>query len=52
MLKKVLIHTRRSVKFILLMMIATFLIIGAVSYLYKPMYRVILDGKPVRLYRK
>lgn len=47
MLKKVLVHTRRSIKFILLMVIAAFLIIGAVSYLYKPMYRVVIDGEQV-----
>ena len=32
MFKKVLIHTRRSIKFIVLFMVAAFLILGAVAF--------------------
>ena len=47
MFKKVLIHTKRSFKVIILFMIATFLIVGIVSYLYKPTYSVFIDGEQV-----
>lgn len=47
MLKKLLIHTRRSIKVILLILIGTFLVVGTVSYLYKPMYRVVINGEQV-----
>lgn len=47
MLRKVLLHTKRSVKFILLSMIAAFLVIGLVAYFFKPTYRVILNGEQV-----
>ncbi len=47
MLKKVLIHTRRGIKFIILFLIATFLIIGAVAFLYKPTYSVHINGHQV-----
>ena len=40
MFKKVLVHTKRSFKVMILFMIAIFLIIGIVSYLYKPTYSV------------
>ena len=47
MFKKVLVHARRGVKLIILFMIAIFLIIGAVAFLYKPTYSVYLNGKQV-----
>lgn len=47
MLKKVLIHTRRSIKFIILFLIATFLMLGAVAFLYKPTYSVWIEGEQV-----
>ena len=47
MLKKVLIHTKKSVKFITLVAIAVFLIIGIVSYFFKPTYRVILGDQQI-----
>ena len=47
MLKKILIHTRRSIKMIILLAIATFLIVGLVAYFYKPTYRVILNGEQI-----
>lgn len=50
MLKKVMVHTRRGIKFIILFMIATFLIIGAIAFLYKPTYSVYINGEQVRLY--
>lgn len=47
MFKKVMIHTRRSIKFVILFMLATFLIIGAVAFLYKPTYSVFINGEQV-----
>ena len=47
MLKKVLIHTKRGVKFIILFVIATFLIIGTIAFLYKPTYSVFINGEQV-----
>ena len=47
MVKKVLIHARRGVKIIILFMIAIFLIIGAVAFLYKPTYSVFINGEQV-----
>ena len=47
MLKKVLIHTRRGIKFIILFVIATFLIIGTIAFLYKPTYSVFINGEQV-----
>ncbi len=47
MFKKIIIHTKRSVKFIVLFMISIFLIIGAIAYLYKPTYSVYINGEEV-----
>ena len=47
MLKKVLIHTRRGIKFIILFVIAAFLIIGTIAFLYKPTYSVFINGQQV-----
>lgn len=47
MFKKVLIHTRRGIKFITLFMIAAFLIVGAIAFLYKPTYSVFINGEQV-----
>ena len=47
MLKKIMIHTRRGMKFIVLFMIAAFLIVGAVAFLYKPTYSVFINGEQV-----
>lgn len=44
MLKKILIHLRTSIKLILLISIATFIIIGAISFCYKPIYSVSING--------
>lgn len=41
------IHTRRSIKFIVLFMISTFLIVGAIAFLYKPTYSVFMNGEQV-----
>ena len=46
-MKNVLIKIRTSLKFFILVSIATFLIFGAVILLYKPIYRVTLDGELV-----
>ena len=47
MLKKAMFHARRGIKLIILFMIAIFLIIGAVAFLYKPTYSVFINGKQV-----
>ncbi len=47
MLKKVMIHTKRSIKFIVLSMISTFLIIATIAFLYKPTYSVFMNGEQV-----
>lgn len=47
MFKKVMIHTKRSIKFIVLFMISTFLIIGAIAFLYKPTYSVFINEEQV-----
>lgn len=44
-LKNILIKLRASVKLISLVAIASLLIIGAVSYIYKPIYSVTLNGE-------
>ena len=47
MFKKIMIHTRRGIKFIILFMIAAFLIVGAIAFLYKPTYSVFINGEQV-----
>ena len=47
MFKKVLIHTRKSLNFVILLGIAAFLIIGLVAYFFKPTYRVILNNEQI-----
>ena len=47
MFKKVMVHARRGIKLIILFMIAIFLIIGAVAFLYKPTYSVYINGEQV-----
>lgn len=44
-MKKCLIKIRTSIKFCLLIAIATFLIVGIVAFVYKPIYSVTLNGK-------
>ena len=47
MFKKILIHTRKGIKLIILFMIAAFLIIGAIAFLYKPTYSVFINGEQI-----
>ena len=47
MFKKVIVQARKGIKFIILFMIAIFLIVGAVAFLYKPTYSVFLNGKQI-----
>lgn len=47
MFKKVLVHTKRGIKFIILFIIAAFLIVGAIAFLYKPTYSVFIKGEQV-----
>ena len=46
-MKKLLIKVRTSLKFIILISFATFLILGAFVLIYKPIYSVYFDGKVV-----
>lgn len=47
MFKKIMVHTRRGIKFIILFMIAAFLIVGTIAFLYKPTYSVFINGEQV-----
>ncbi|MCI8443667.1 MAG: M23 family metallopeptidase [Clostridia bacterium] len=47
MFKKVLVHTRRGIKITILFLIAAFLIVGAIAFLYKPTYSVFIEGEQV-----
>ena len=47
MFKKILVHTKKGIKFIILFIIAVLLIVGAIAYLYKPTYSVWLDGEEI-----
>jgi len=47
MFKKVMIHTKRSIKFVSLFMISAFLIVGIIALLYKPTYSVFINGEQV-----
>ena len=47
MFKKVIVQTRRSIKMMVLLMISTFLIVGAVAFLYKPTYSVYINGEQI-----
>ena len=44
-MKKIFIRIRTSLKLIILISIATFLITGLVAFFYKPIYSVTLDGE-------
>lgn len=44
-IKKFLIHCRTSVKLICIMAVSAFLILGAVTLIYKPIYSVTLNGE-------
>lgn len=47
MLKKLIVHTKKTVKIISLTIIAAFLITCAVAFLYKPTYSVTINGQQV-----
>lgn len=47
MLKKIIIHTKRGIKCIVLFSIAIFLILSAIAFLYKPTYCVLIKGEEV-----
>ena len=47
MLRKIFVNTKKSIKLILLIIIAAFLFIGIVAFLYKPTYRVLINGEQV-----
>lgn len=44
-IKKTIVHIRTWTKFIILIALASFLIIGAISFFYKPIYSVTLNGE-------
>lgn len=46
-MKKLLIKIRTSIKFLILLCISTFLIVGAVIFIYKPIYSVTLNGEHI-----
>ena len=46
-MKKALIHVKRSIKFIILIFVATCLIVGAIAFFYKPIYSVKINGEAV-----
>ena len=46
-MKKVLIKIRTSMKFFILVSIATFIIVALVAFLYKPIYSVTLNGEKI-----
>lgn len=46
-MKKILVKIRSSIKFLILIVIGLILIVGAFAFLYKPIYRVTLDGEIV-----
>jgi len=43
--KKLIVHIRTWTKFTILIALATFLVIGIITYVYKPIYSVSLDGE-------
>lgn len=47
MLKKIFIHIRKSLKLTILLAISTFLMLGGISYLYRPTYSVYINGEQV-----
>ncbi len=47
MLKKLLLHTRRSIKMLILILLSIFLIIGLVVLFYRPTYKVYINGEQV-----
>ena len=47
MLKKVVVYTKKGIKFTILSIIAVFLIIGAVAFLYKPTYAVYMENERI-----
>ena len=47
MFRKIMIHTKRSIRIIILFVISVFLITGAIAFLYKPTYSVFINGEQV-----
>ena len=47
MLKKLTVHMRKTIKFIILAIISIFLIVGVVVFIYKPTYSVSINGEHV-----
>lgn len=45
MLKKLVIHTRKSIKLIILISIAALIVSGIITYFYRPRYSVTLNGE-------
>lgn len=44
-IKKTIVHIRAWTKFMILIVLAAFFMIGAISYIYKPIYSVTLNGE-------
>ena len=47
MIKKLTVHVRRTIKFIILAIISILLIVSAIVLFYKPTYSVSLNGKHI-----
>ena len=47
MLKKLMVHTRKGIKMIILLLISIFIILGILVFLYKPIYSVYIAGEQV-----
>ena len=44
-IRRTIVHIRTWTKFMILIVLAAFLMIGAISYIYKPIYSVTLNGE-------
>ena len=52
MLKKLTVHLKKTIKFIILTIISIFLILSAFIFLYKPTYSVSINRSTCRIHRK
>lgn len=49
-MKRLLIHVRTIIKFLLLVAISTVLVVASITLLYKPIYSVTFNGEFIRIY--
>lgn len=50
-MKKLLIHMRTAIKFLLLVAISAVLVVAIITLLYEPMYSVTFKDEFIRLYK-